>query len=140
VSSGNRGRYLSENQEFIRACGLCGTQNECLSLDTAHSWEAFLSTIGAMIAAAARIIKSNISRKEETFTFKSMGTKKCNQVMVMIKPERNAMTPDQKPSAAENFLRNFLDASRMPPRLRQDLQSHRQINLQRCGDSLARRL
>jgi hypothetical protein len=53
-----------------------------------------LSTIGAMIDVAARIIKPNISRKEEMSTFKPKGTKKCNQVMVTIRPERNAMTPD----------------------------------------------
>jgi hypothetical protein len=62
-----------------------------------------------MIDIPARIIKLNISRKEETFIFKPKGTKKCNQVMVMvmIRPERNAMTPDKKPSAAENFSTNF---------------------------------
>jgi hypothetical protein len=38
----------------------------------------FLSTTGATIDAAARIIKLNISTKEETFTFKPKGTKKCN--------------------------------------------------------------
>jgi hypothetical protein len=64
----------------------------------------FLSTTGATIVVAARIIKLNISRKEETSTFKPKGTKKCNQVMVTIRLERNAMTPDKKPSAAENFL------------------------------------
>jgi hypothetical protein len=42
----------------------------------------FLSTTGATIDVAARIIKLNISRKEETSTFKPKGTKKCNQVMV----------------------------------------------------------
>jgi hypothetical protein len=67
----------------------------------------FLSTTGATIDVTARIIKLNISRKEETSTFKPKGTKKCNQVMVMIRPERNAMTPDKKPSAAENFSRKF---------------------------------
>jgi hypothetical protein len=41
----------------------------------------FLSTAGAMIDIAARIIKLNISGKEETFTFKSKGTEQCNQVM-----------------------------------------------------------
>jgi hypothetical protein len=56
---------------------------------------------------AARIIQLNISRKEETFTFKPNGTKKCNQVMVTIRPERNAMTPDMKPSAAMNFSTKF---------------------------------
>jgi sensor domain CHASE-containing protein len=59
----------------------------------------FLSTTVATIVVAAMIIKLNISRKEETSTFK-----KCNQVMVTIRLERNAMTPDKKPSVAENFL------------------------------------
>jgi hypothetical protein len=77
----------------------------------------FLSTTGATIDVAARIIKLNISKKEETFTFKPKGTKKCNQVMVTIRPEGNAMTPDKKPSAAKNFSMNFLDGSRMPHRL-----------------------
>jgi hypothetical protein len=35
----------------------------------------------------------------------------------MIRLERNAMTPDKKPNIAENFLQNFLDVLRMPPRL-----------------------
>jgi hypothetical protein len=72
-----------------------------------------LSTTGATIDVAARIIKLNISRKEETSTFKPRGTKKCNQVMAMIRPERNATTPDQKPSAVEIFSTKFLDESRM---------------------------
>jgi hypothetical protein len=63
----------------------------------------FLSTTGATINVATRIIKLNISRKEETSTFKPKGTEKCNQVMVTIRPKRNAMTPDKKPSVAENF-------------------------------------
>jgi hypothetical protein len=63
----------------------------------------FLSTTGATIDVAARIIKLNICRKVETSTFKPNGTEKCNQVKVMIRSERNAMTPDKKPSAAENF-------------------------------------
>jgi hypothetical protein len=63
----------------------------------------FLSTTRATIDVAARIIKLNISRKDETSTFKPKGTKKCNQVMVMIKSERNATTPDRKLSTAENF-------------------------------------
>jgi hypothetical protein len=67
----------------------------------------FLSTTRAMIDVAARIIKLNMSRKEETSTFKSKGTEKCNQVMVMIRPERDAMTPDKKPSTAENFSTKF---------------------------------
>jgi hypothetical protein len=67
----------------------------------------FLSTTGATIVIAARIIKLKISRKDETSTFKHKGIKKCKQVMVMIRLERNAMTPDKKPSAAENFSTNF---------------------------------
>jgi hypothetical protein len=67
----------------------------------------FLSTTGATIDIAARIIKLNISRKEVTCTFKPKGTKKCNQVVVTMRPERNAMTPDKKPSTAENFCTNF---------------------------------
>jgi hypothetical protein len=67
----------------------------------------FLSTTRATIDVAARIIKLNIYRKEETFTFKPKGTKKCNKVMVTIRPERNAMTPDKKSSAAENFSTKF---------------------------------
>jgi hypothetical protein len=56
---------------------------------------------------AARIIKLNITRKEETSTFKPKGTEKCNQVMVTIRLKRNAMTPDKKASAAENFSTKF---------------------------------
>jgi hypothetical protein len=67
----------------------------------------FLSTTRAMIVVVARIIKLNISRKEETSTFKPKGTEKCNQVMVTIRPERNAMTPDKKPNVAENFSTKF---------------------------------
>jgi hypothetical protein len=67
----------------------------------------FLSIIRVTIDVAARTIKFNISRKHETFTFKPKGTKKCNQVMVMIRLERNAMTPDKKPSAAKNFSMKF---------------------------------
>jgi hypothetical protein len=67
----------------------------------------FLSTTGATIDVAARIIKPNINRKEETSTFKPKGTEKCNQVMVTIRPERNAMTPDKKPSAVKNFSMKF---------------------------------
>jgi hypothetical protein len=66
-----------------------------------------LSTTRATIDVAARIIKLNISRKEETFTFKPKGTKKCNQVMVMIRLERNAMTPRKKPSTTEDFSMKF---------------------------------
>jgi hypothetical protein len=66
-----------------------------------------LSTTGATFDVAARIIKLNIGRKEETSTFKPKGTKKCNQLMVMIRPERNAMTLDKNPSAAKNFSMKF---------------------------------
>jgi hypothetical protein len=65
----------------------------------------FLSSTGATIVVAARIIKLNINRKEDTSTFKPKGTEKCNQIMVTIIPEKNAMTPDKKPSVAKkNFL------------------------------------
>jgi hypothetical protein len=67
----------------------------------------FLSTTGATIDVAARIIKPNINRKEETSTFKPKGTEKCNQVMVTIRPERNAMTPDKKPNVVKNFSMKF---------------------------------
>jgi hypothetical protein len=60
-----------------------------------------------MIDVAARIRKFNISRKEETFTFKPKGTKKSNQVMVTIRLQRNAMTPNKKPSTAMNFSTKF---------------------------------
>jgi hypothetical protein len=61
----------------------------------------FLSSTGATIVVAARIIKLNINRKEDTSTFKPKGTEKCNQIMVTIIPEKNAMTPDKKPSVAK---------------------------------------
>jgi hypothetical protein len=48
----------------------------------------FLSTTGATIDVAARIIKLNINRKEETSTFKPKGTTKCNQVTVMIRSDQ----------------------------------------------------
>jgi hypothetical protein len=67
----------------------------------------FLSTARATIDVVAGIIKLNINGKEETFTFKPMGTEQCNQVMVTIRPERNAMTPDKKPSATEKFSMKF---------------------------------
>jgi hypothetical protein len=67
----------------------------------------FLSTAGATIDVAAGIIKLNISGKEETFTFKPKGTEQCNQVMVTIRLERNAMTPDKKPSATDDFSTKF---------------------------------
>jgi hypothetical protein len=63
----------------------------------------FLSSTGATIVVAARIIKLNINRKEDTSTFKPKGTEKCNQIMVTIIPEKNAMTPDKKPSVAKKI-------------------------------------
>jgi hypothetical protein len=83
-----------------------------LEIDVCHQiplilGKPFLSTTGATIDVAARIIKLNISRKEETFTFKPKGTKKCNHVMVTIRPERNAMTLDKKPSAAKKISNKF---------------------------------
>jgi hypothetical protein len=66
-----------------------------------------LSTTRATTDVAARIIKLNINRNEETFTFKPKGTKKCNQVMLTIRTEREAMTHDKKPSAAKNFSMKF---------------------------------
>jgi hypothetical protein len=67
----------------------------------------FLSAVGATIDVAVGIIKLNISRKEKTFTFKPKGTEQCNQVMVTIRPEQDAMTPDKKPNAVENFSMKF---------------------------------
>jgi hypothetical protein len=67
----------------------------------------FLSTTGATIDVVAGIIKLNISGKEESFTFKPKGAEQCNQVMVMIKIERNVVTPNKKPSIAENFSMKF---------------------------------
>jgi hypothetical protein len=67
----------------------------------------FLSIAGATIDVAAGIIKLNISGKEETFTFKPKGTEQCNQVVVTIRPEQNAMTPDKKPSTTKNFSSKF---------------------------------
>jgi hypothetical protein len=67
----------------------------------------FLSTTGATIDIGARIIKLNINKKEESSTFKPMGSEKCNHVMVTIRPERNAITPDKKPNATENFSTKF---------------------------------
>jgi hypothetical protein len=67
----------------------------------------FLRTTGAMIDVTTRIIKLNISRKEEASTFKPMGTKKCNQVMVTIRLERIVVTPEKKPSVVENFSTKF---------------------------------
>jgi hypothetical protein len=63
----------------------------------------FLSNTGATIDVVARIIKLNISGKEQTFTFKPKGTEQCHQGRFTEGPERDAMTPDKKPSAAKNF-------------------------------------
>jgi hypothetical protein len=54
----------------------------------------FLSAVGATIDVAAEIVKLNISGKE-SFIFKPKSTEQCNQVMVTIRPERNAMTSDK---------------------------------------------
>jgi hypothetical protein len=67
----------------------------------------FLSTARATNDVAAGIIKLNISRKEETFTFKPKDVKQCNQVMVTIRLEWNAMTHVKKHNAAENFSTKF---------------------------------
>jgi hypothetical protein len=67
----------------------------------------FLSTARATIDVADGIKKLNISGKEETFTFKPKGTEQCNQVMITIRLEQNAMTPNKKPSAAEKFSMKF---------------------------------
>jgi hypothetical protein len=67
----------------------------------------FLSTTRATIDVAAGIIKLSISGKEVTFTFKPNGAEQCNQVMVTIKQERNSMTLDKKPNAAENISMKF---------------------------------
>jgi hypothetical protein len=83
-----------------------------LEMDVCHQiplilvWP-FLSTTAAMIDVTTRIIKLNTSRKEETSTFEPKGTKKCNHVMVTIRLEKNAMTPDKKPSTADNFSTKF---------------------------------
>jgi hypothetical protein len=66
-------------------------------------WRPFPSTAGAMIDVAAGIIKVNINGMEETFTFKMKGTEQCHQVRFTNGLERDAMTPDKKASAAENF-------------------------------------
>jgi hypothetical protein len=67
----------------------------------------FLSTARATIDVVAGIIKLNINGKEETFTFKPNGAERCNQIMVTIRMERCAMTPDKKPSTAEYFSTKF---------------------------------
>jgi hypothetical protein len=58
----------------------------------------FLSTTGATIDVATGIIKLNINGKEY---------EQCNQVMVTIRLERNAMTPDKKPITVEDFSMKF---------------------------------
>jgi hypothetical protein len=67
----------------------------------------FLTTARATIDVIARIIKLDIIGKEETFTFKPKGTKQCNQVMVMIRLEQNAMAPDKKTRVVNKFLIKF---------------------------------
>jgi hypothetical protein len=106
VSSGYCGRYPGENKEFFHTCGLHGTWDVCRQIPLILG-RPFLSTAGATIDVVAEIIKLNISGKDETFTFKHKGTEQCNQVMVTIRLERNAMTPDKKPSTAEDFSMNF---------------------------------
>jgi hypothetical protein len=66
--------------------------------------------------------KLNISGKDETFTFKPKGTEQCNKVMVTIRPEWNAVVPNKKPSAVENFrtifsqrIKNATSAATSPP-------------------------
>jgi hypothetical protein len=99
-----------------------------------------LSNTRATIDVATRIIKLDISKKEETFTFKCKDTKKYGQSMVMIKPERNAMTPDKKPSAAKNFSMKLSGCVKNATPVVTRSPVTRQINLQRYGDSLACRL
>jgi hypothetical protein len=67
-------------------------------------YRSFLSTAGVAIDVAARIIKLNISGKEETFTFKPKGMEQCNQVKVKIRLEWNVMTPDMNPALPRIFL------------------------------------
>jgi hypothetical protein len=74
----------------------------------------FLSTIRATIDVAARIIEVSINENEEAFTFKPKDTEQCNQVMVMIRLEMNAMTPDKKPITAVDFSTKFSHTSTMP--------------------------
>jgi hypothetical protein len=107
VSIGNCGRYPGENQDsFIPVDIMVLEMDVCYQIPL-NLGRPFLSTARAKIDIVARIIKINISGKEETFTFKPKGVEQCNQVMVMIRPERNDMTPDKKPSAAENFSMKF---------------------------------
>jgi hypothetical protein len=63
----------------------------------------FLSTAGATIDVAVGIIKLNNSGKEETLPFKLKGTEQCHQVRFTEGLERDAMTPNKKPSTAKNF-------------------------------------
>jgi hypothetical protein len=93
---------LRIRNSFVPVDFLVLEMDVCRQIPLILGWP-FLSTTRAMIDVAARIIKLNINRKEETFTFKPKGTVKCNQVMGTIRPERNAMTPEKKPNAAENF-------------------------------------
>jgi hypothetical protein len=80
--------------------------DDCRQIPLNLGWP-FLSTTGVTIDVATGIIKCNISRKEETSTFKPKGTKKCNQVIVTIRLEMNAMTPYRKPSTAKNISMKF---------------------------------
>jgi hypothetical protein len=66
-----------------------------------------LSIARATFDVAIRIIKLNISRKEEAFRFKPKGTEQCHQVRFIEGLKRDAMTPDKNPSAAENFSMKF---------------------------------
>jgi hypothetical protein len=67
----------------------------------------FLSIARATIDVTAEIIKLDINGKEETSRFKHKGAEQCNQVMVMIILERNAMMTNKKPSTADNFFIKF---------------------------------
>jgi hypothetical protein len=75
-----------------------------IDMDVCHQIPSFLSTTGVAIDVAARIIKLNISGKEETFTFKPKGMEQCNQVKVTIRLEWNVMTPDMNPALPRIFL------------------------------------
>jgi hypothetical protein len=107
ASNENRGRYLVRiKNSFVHVDFVVLKMDVCRQIPLIF-WRPFLSITRATIDVVARIIKLNISRKEHTSTFKPKGTKKCNQVMVTIRPERNAMTLDNKPNTAENFSTKF---------------------------------
>jgi hypothetical protein len=78
-----------------------------LKMDVCRQTPLILGRPFSSTTRATGIIKLNISGKEETFTFKPKGTVQCNQVMVMIRLKQNAMIPDKKPTAGENFLPKF---------------------------------